>query len=70
MLWVLTSFLGNNHAAWYSMYASYCGFFQKEAARMKAMLKLLLTASLLTPLLTGCWDRTEVNDLALVTELR
>ncbi|BFT69730.1 Ger(x)C family spore germination protein [Paenibacillus sp. P36] len=34
---------------------------------MKAMLKLLLTASLFTSLLTGCWDRTEVNDLALVT---
>ncbi|WP_407870904.1 Ger(x)C family spore germination protein [Paenibacillus sp. P36] len=31
------------------------------------MLKLLLTASLFTSLLTGCWDRTEVNDLALVT---
>lgn len=34
---------------------------------MKPMLNLLLTASLFTLLLTGCWDRTEVNDLALVT---
>ncbi|MBA2940609.1 Ger(x)C family spore germination protein [Paenibacillus sp. CGMCC 1.16610] len=34
---------------------------------MKVMLKLFLMASLFTPLLTGCWDRTEVNDLALVT---
>ncbi|MBP1962627.1 Ger(x)C family spore germination protein [Paenibacillus aceris] len=34
---------------------------------MNAMTKLALTASVLSLLLTGCWDRTEVNDLALVT---
>ncbi|NOU99639.1 Ger(x)C family spore germination protein [Paenibacillus planticolens] len=34
---------------------------------MNAIIKLALASSLLPVILTGCWDRTEVNDLALIT---
>ncbi|WP_314003273.1 hypothetical protein [uncultured Paenibacillus sp.] len=30
-------------------------------------IKLILALVLLMFLLTGCWDRTEINDLALIT---
>lgn len=34
---------------------------------MIRMVKLAILTSLFTLLMTGCWDRTEINDLALVT---
>ncbi|WP_449267218.1 Ger(x)C family spore germination protein, partial [Gordoniibacillus kamchatkensis] len=35
---------------------------------MKSLIRLAIFSALLS-LLPGCWDRTELNDLALVTAL-